>query len=80
LRRGSEEPSRERCLALVGNHGEASADYLDRCKSWEKVARVFKKSRKKEKSRLAAGFYLSGSLRRQNKAKDLHARTQFEHS
>jgi hypothetical protein len=49
LRRGSEEPSRESCLALVGNHGEASASYLDRCKAEEKVARVFKKGGKNKR-------------------------------
>jgi len=38
LGRGSEEPSRESCDAMVGNHGEASANYLDRCKNREKVA------------------------------------------
>jgi hypothetical protein len=47
LGRGSEEPSRESGLALVGQFGEASADYIHRCHIWEKVARVFTKSGKK---------------------------------
>jgi hypothetical protein len=47
LGRGSEEPSRESFLTLVGNHGEASADYIHRCHILKKVARVFAKGRKK---------------------------------
>jgi hypothetical protein len=46
LGRGSEEPSRESFLTLVGNHGEASADYIHRCHILKKVARVFAKGRK----------------------------------
>jgi len=65
LGRGSEEPSRESCsLALVGSHGEASANYLDRCKIGKKVALYFKKDRKKWKLDGEGDFYLSGTLRR----------------
>jgi hypothetical protein len=34
----------------------------------------------KRKSGLVGGFYLSGSLSRQDKAKDLLVRAQIEHS
>ena len=39
LGRGSEEPSRESCFrTMVGQLGEASANYLVRCRTLKKVA------------------------------------------
>ena len=58
---------------------EASADYLGRCRSWGKVVRVSKIGEEKESPAWWAAFYLFGPPRRQNKAKDLHARAWIEH-